>query len=72
MDKFELVSSDSVDERGLTATLFRHKATGAEVLSVDCVDDNKVFSINFRTLPKVRSKNNNSELNFWPALLLMT
>jgi len=52
MDKFELISSEYVDERGVNATLFRHKATGAQVLSVDSEDDNKVFSINFRTLPK--------------------
>ena len=32
--------------------LFRHLATGAEVLSVDARDENKVFSCNFRTLPK--------------------
>ena len=41
-----------MDERGLTAKLFRHKVTGAEVLSVDADDENKVFSCNFRTLPK--------------------
>ena len=40
-------------ERGLTAKLFRHRATGAEVLSIDTPnDENKVFSCNFRTLPK--------------------
>jgi len=51
-DRFELLSEEAVAERGLTARLYRHRATGAEVLSVDANDDNKVFSCNFRTLPK--------------------
>ena len=51
-DAFELVATEVVVERNLTAQLFRHRATGAEVLSVDADDDNKVFSCNFRTLPK--------------------
>merc|ERR1719326_750746 len=49
---FERVKSETVPERGLTASLFKHKATGAEVLSIDADDENKVFSCNFRTLPK--------------------
>ena len=31
---------------------YRHKETGAEVLSIKAPDDNKVFGITFRTLPK--------------------
>lgn len=49
---FELVTSELVLERQLTCSVYRHIATGAEVLSVDADDDNKVFSCNFRTLPK--------------------
>ena len=49
---FEHLKTEYVRERALTTSLYRHKATGAEVLSVDADDDNKVFSCNFRTLPK--------------------
>jgi len=49
---FSLVTTQHVPERQLTASLYRHKATGAEVLSIDADDENKVFSCNFRTLPK--------------------
>ena len=51
-DKFDLVSTEEVLEHGLTSSLYRHKQTGAEVLSIEADDDNKVFSANFRTLPK--------------------
>ena len=34
-DKYELIKTDEVVERGLVAKLYKHKATGAEVLSVD-------------------------------------
>ena len=51
-DKYELIKTEEVAERGLVAKLYKHKATGAEVLSVDADDENKVFSCNFRTLPK--------------------
>eukprot|EP00325_Prymnesiales_sp_UTEX-LB-985_P015269 CAMPEP_0174760896 /NCGR_PEP_ID=MMETSP1094-20130205/108996_1 /TAXON_ID=156173 /ORGANISM="Chrysochromulina brevifilum, Strain UTEX LB 985" /LENGTH=1149 /DNA_ID=CAMNT_0015966839 /DNA_START=20 /DNA_END=3471 /DNA_ORIENTATION=+ len=53
-DCFEFVRKEPVPERGLTASVYRHKATGAEVVSIDAPvgDTNKVFSCNFRTLPK--------------------
>ena len=51
-DNFDLITAEDVTERGLTVKLFKHKATGAEILSVDADDENKVFSANFRTLPK--------------------
>ena len=31
-DKFELVKTEEVEERGLVAKLYKHKATGAEVM----------------------------------------
>jgi len=43
LEAFELVSTEEVAERGLTARLFVHRATGAEVLSVDAPDANKVY-----------------------------
>ena len=50
--KFELLAEEEVPERGLTSALYRHKQTGAEVLSIEVEDDeNKVFSANFKTLP---------------------
>ena len=52
LDKFELIRKEPIHERGLTASIYRHKATGAEVLSINAPDENKVFSCNFRTLPK--------------------
>ena len=52
LEKFELIKEDEVVERGLIVKRYKHKATGAEVLSVDADDENKVFSCNFRTLPK--------------------
>ena len=40
-----------VDEYGCQCTMYRHKKTGAELLSVQNDDDNKVFGITFRTPP---------------------
>jgi hypothetical protein len=51
LDKFELLRTDEVPERGITSALYRHRQTGAEVLSIEADDDNKVFSANFKTLP---------------------
>lgn len=50
--KFELISDQEVKEINSTAKLYRHKATGAEFLSVENDDENKVFGIAFRTPPK--------------------
>jgi Zn-dependent M16 (insulinase) family peptidase len=46
---FKLVRTEMVAEYGVPFTLYRHVATGAEVLSVETEDDNKVFGIAFRT-----------------------
>lgn len=48
---FEVVNKDVVSEYGSYCTLYRHKKTGAELLSVATDDDNKVFGITFRTPP---------------------
>lgn len=50
MDKFEFVKEDTVEEYGAKVILFRHKKTGAEVMSVSVPDENKVFGITFRTV----------------------
>merc|ERR1719424_368607 len=49
---YDLLSKDYVEEYGAAATLYRHKKSGAELLSVSTEDDNKVFGITFRTPPE--------------------
>ncbi|KAJ4838407.1 Presequence protease 1, chloroplastic/mitochondrial [Turnera subulata] len=49
---FEKVSEEFIRECNSKAILFRHKKTGAQVMSVSNDDENKVFGIVFRTPPK--------------------
>jgi Zn-dependent M16 (insulinase) family peptidase len=49
---FKLVREESIPELNSAAKLYVHKKTGARLLSVTNDDENKVFSINFRTTPK--------------------
>ncbi|QHO34396.1 Presequence protease 1/mitochondrial [Arachis hypogaea] len=49
---FEKVSEEFIPECKSKAVLFRHRKTGAEVMSVSNHDENKVFGIVFRTPPK--------------------
>ncbi|KAB1207104.1 Presequence protease 2, chloroplastic/mitochondrial [Morella rubra] len=49
---FEKVSEQFIGECKSKAVLFKHKRTGAEVLSVSNNDENKVFGVVFRTPPK--------------------
>jgi len=51
MDKFEHVREETVEEYGAKVVMFRHKKTGAEIMSVTVPDENKVFGITFRTPP---------------------
>ena len=48
---FEVIQKDFIDEYGAAAILYRHKKSGAELLSISNDDDNKVFGITFRTPP---------------------
>lgn len=48
---FEKVSEEFIGECKSKAALFRHKKTGAEVMSLSNDDENKVFGIVFRTPP---------------------
>ncbi|CAK7329858.1 unnamed protein product [Dovyalis caffra] len=48
---FEKVSEEFIGECKSKAVLFKHKQTGAEVMSVSNDDENKVFGIVFRTPP---------------------
>ena len=49
---FELVKEQNIPELNSVAKLYIHKRTGARLLSMINDDENKVFSINFRTTPK--------------------
>jgi Zn-dependent M16 (insulinase) family peptidase len=49
---FHLVRAETIPELNSVAKLYVHKRTGARLLSVSNDDENKVFSINFRTTPK--------------------
>ena len=48
---FELVQDQFISELNTRARLFRHVKTGAELLSMENQDENKVFGITFRTPP---------------------
>jgi len=49
---FHLVREETISELNSIAKLYIHKRTGARLLSIINDDENKVFSINFRTPPK--------------------
>ncbi|HSJ87705.1 MAG TPA: insulinase family protein, partial [Anaerolineales bacterium] len=49
---FDLVREETIPELNSVAKLYVHKRTRARLLSILNDDDNKVFSINFRTTPK--------------------
>lgn len=48
---FDIVQERPIDEIASRGRLFRHKATGAELLSIENTDEHKVFGIAFRTPP---------------------
>lgn len=48
---FELLRTQELPEINTLARLFRHRKTGAEILSLENDDENKVFAITFRTPP---------------------
>ncbi|WIY52346.1 insulinase family protein [Devosia sp. YIM 151766] len=49
---FELVRDEKIAEINSEARLYRHRKTGAEVLSLVNDDENKVFGITFKTPPE--------------------
>jgi presequence protease len=49
---FNLIREQNIPELNLIARLYSHKRTGARLLSIINDDENKVFSINFRTPPR--------------------
>jgi len=48
---FELIRDEFVNEIDGRARIYRHEATGAQVLSIACDDENKVFGAGLRTPP---------------------
>src|SRR5574339_564018 len=48
---FQLLREAEIPELNTRARLFRHVKTGAELLSLENDDENKVFGITFRTPP---------------------
>ncbi|HPO58178.1 MAG TPA: insulinase family protein, partial [Anaerolineaceae bacterium] len=46
---FELLRDEQIPELNTRARLYRHQKTGAELLSMENDDENKVFGIAFRT-----------------------
>lgn len=48
---YETIKSEFIKEINSKVSLFRHKNTGAEILSIENDDENKVFGITFRTPP---------------------
>ncbi len=49
--EFELIEERAIPELNTHAALYRHRATGAELLSLENNDENKVFGVTFRTPP---------------------
>lgn len=50
--KYDIVTDEFISEYGIRQVLYKHKQSGAQVLSVIAPkDDNKVFGITFRTPP---------------------
>lgn len=49
---FDLVRDETIPEISSEVRLYRHKKTGAEVLSFLNDDENKVFGIIFKTPPE--------------------
>lgn len=50
-DRFELLRETRIEESNSLVQLYRHKKTGARIMSVINDDENKVFGITFRTPP---------------------
>ena len=51
-DKYDLISEQNVNSIHSYGYLLKHKKTGANVVVLSNTDENKVFSIGFKTPPK--------------------
>ena len=52
MSNYTKLESKYIDEIQSKVTIYVHNKTGARIATFDCEDNNKVFSISFRTPPK--------------------
>lgn len=48
---FDVVSQQFIEECKSRAVLYKHRKTGAEIMSVSNDDENKCFGVVFRTPP---------------------
>ncbi len=48
---YALIEQKQIKEINATGTILRHKKTNARIFTISCPDENKVFSIGFRTPP---------------------
>ncbi|MCB0188417.1 MAG: insulinase family protein, partial [Caldilineaceae bacterium] len=48
---FELLRDETIEELQTRARIYRHQQSGAELLSLENDDENKVFGVTFRTPP---------------------
>jgi Zn-dependent M16 (insulinase) family peptidase len=51
IEGFELLREEDIPELKSKGKLYRHVLSGAELLSIENEDENKVFGITFRTPP---------------------
>ena len=49
MKNYELIETRRIDELSTDACIYRHTKSGARIFTMKNTDDNKVFSIAFRT-----------------------
>lgn len=52
LSQYRLVDERPVEEMNSTGMVLEHKKSGARIFLMSCEDDNKVFSIGFRTPPE--------------------
>lgn len=49
LQNYEIIKQEKIEEIDSLGTLYKHKKTGARILTFENADDNKVFSVGFRT-----------------------
>ncbi len=49
---FRLIKEEEISELNSIGRLFEHEKSGAKLVSIQNEDNNKVFSVNFRTPPE--------------------
>ncbi|WP_027185458.1 insulinase family protein [Desulfovibrio inopinatus] len=51
VEGYEVIRQEHIAEYAADALYCRHIVTGAEILSIQCADENKVFGVSFKTPP---------------------